>query len=120
MQSVSQGTQDLAIQSLESTFNKLSNAYTGMLEKGSNTTLVQKRKQAVEIGLKSLKNTWHAEDFSYNEEMVLASKETLQEILPSVETQLIKAKTGSSQKTLLERRFIALELAIESLDNRLT
>lgn len=91
-----------------------------MSEKGSNTTLVQKRRQAVEIGLKSLENTWYAEDFSYNEEMVLTSKETLQEILSSVEAQLIKAKIGSSQKTLLERRFIALELAIESLEKRLT
>lgn len=120
LQSFSQETPNLSIQALKSTLNKLSNAYTSMSEKSSNTTLVQKRRQAVEIGMKSLRNVWGAEDFSYNEEMILSSKETLQELLPSVKTQLSKAKTGSSQKTLLERRVTAIELAIESLDNRLT
>ena len=39
METVSQEIQDLSIKSLESTFNKLSNAYKSMTEKGSNTSL---------------------------------------------------------------------------------
>ncbi|OZS79557.1 hypothetical protein CF394_00300, partial [Tetzosporium hominis] len=51
MNTVSQEIQDLSIKSLESTFNKLTNAYKSTTEKGSNTTLVKKRLNAVKIGL---------------------------------------------------------------------
>ena len=119
MNPVSQEIQDLSIQSLESTFNKLTNAYKSTTEKGSNTTLVKKRLNAVKIGLESLKGTWNGEDFGYNEETILTSKEVLQGILPSIEKQIAQAKEGSPQKTLNERRLTALKLAIESLENRL-
>ena len=119
MKTVSQEIQDLSIKSLESTFNKLSNAYKSMTEKGSNTTLVKKRQNAVKIGLESLKGTWNGEDFSYDEEIILTTKEVLQGVIPSVEKQIAKAKEGSSQKTLNEHRLTALKLAIQSLENRL-
>lgn len=119
MKTVSQEIQVLSIKSLESTFNKLSNAYNTMTEKGSNTTLVKKRRDAVKIGLESLKGIWNGEDFFYDEEIILTSKEVLQNVIPSIEKQIAKAKEGSPQKTLNERRIIALQLAIESLNNRL-
>jgi hypothetical protein len=119
MKTVSQEIQDLSIRSLESTINKLSNAFNSATEKGSNTTLVQKRLKAVKIGLESLRGTWNGEDFCYDEEIILTSKEVLQGLIPSIEKQIAKAKEGSSQKTLNERRLTALKLAIESLENRL-
>ena len=119
METVSQEIQDLSIKSLESTFNKLSNAYKSMTEKGSNTSLVKKRRNAVKIGLDSLKDAWSEGDFSYDEESILTSKDVLQSLLPSIEKQIAKAKEGSSQKTLNERRLTALKLAIKSLENRL-
>ncbi|WP_213531720.1 hypothetical protein [Paenibacillus sp. J45TS6] len=119
MNTVSQEIQDLSIKSLESTMNKLTNACKTMTEKGSSTTLVKKRLNAVKIGLESLKGTWNGEDFNYSEEIILTSIEVLQGILPSIEKQIAKATEGSSQKTLNERRLTALLLAIESLENRL-
>ncbi|AOV08006.1 hypothetical protein [Sporosarcina ureilytica] len=119
MKTVNQETQDFSIKSLESTFNKLSNAYKTMTEKGSNTTLVKKRRNAVKIGLESLKGAWNEKVFSYDEETILASIEVLQSLIPSIEKQIAKANEGSSQKTLNERRLIALKLSIESLENRL-
>ncbi|WP_339244610.1 hypothetical protein NYE53_10275 [Bacillus sp. FSL R5-0523] len=119
MKIVSQEIQDLSIKSLESTFSKLSNAYKSTTEKGSNTSLVKKRLNAVKIGLESLKGTWNGEDFCYEQEIILTNKEVLQDIIPSIEKQIAKAKEGSSQKTLNERRLTALKLAIESLENRL-
>ncbi len=119
METVSQEIQDLSIKSLESTFNKLSNAYKSMTAKGSNTNLVKKRRNAVKIGLDSLKDAWSEGDFSYDEESILTSKGVLQSLLPSIEKQIAKAKEGSSQKTLNERRLTALKLAIQSLENRL-
>ena len=119
METVSQEIQDLSIKSLESTFNKLSNAYKSMTAKGSNTSLVKKRRNAVKIGLDSLKDAWSEGDFSYDEESILTSKGVLQSLLPSIEKQIAKAKEGSSQKTLNERRLTALKLAIQSLENPL-
>ena len=119
METVSQEIQDLSIKSLESTFNKLSNAYKSMTAKGSNTNLVKKRLNAVKIGLESLKNVWNEGGFSYDNESILTSKGILQSLLPSIEKQIVKSKDGSSQKTLNERRIVALKLAIQSLDNRL-
>lgn len=119
MRAVSQETQDLSIKSLESTFHKLSTAYKSMTEKGSNTTLVKKRQNAIKIGLESLKGTWNGEDFFYSDEIIVTSGKVLQDVIPSIEKQIAKAKEGSSQKTLNERRLNALKLAIESLEDRL-
>ncbi|WP_301107431.1 hypothetical protein [Sporosarcina sp.] len=117
---VSQEIQDQSIKSLTSTFGKLSNAYKSMTEKGSNTTLVTKRRSAVKIGLESLENLWDGEAFNYDEADIQASKDILQGILPSIEKQIEKAKEGSPQKTVNERRLTALTFAIESLADRLT
>ncbi len=119
MENVSQDIQDLSIKSLESTFNKLSNAYKSMTEKGSNTTLVKKRHDAVKIGLESLKGTWYGKAFIYDKEIIITSKEILEHVMPSIEKQILNAKEGSSQKTINERRLTALKLAIESLENRI-
>jgi len=119
MMTISQEIQDLSIKSLESTFNKLSNAYKSMSEKGSNTTLVKKRRDAVKTGLESLKVAWNGGDFLYNKEIILNAKDILQGLIPSIDKQIAKAKDGSSQKTLNERRLTALKLAIKSLENRL-
>ncbi|WP_270181292.1 hypothetical protein [Alkalihalobacillus sp. CinArs1] len=110
---------EMSIKSLESTYNKLSNAYKSISEKGSNTTLVLKRLNAVEIGIKSLKDNWNSEGFFYDEEPIRNSKEVLEGIIPSIEKQIERAKKGSAQKTINERRLTALKLAIESLEQRL-
>lgn len=120
MKAISQEIQDQSIKSLESTCNKLSTAYQRMTEKGVNTTLVKKRLHAVKMGLESLKNIWSGENFSYDEEAIGTSKKVLEGVRPSIEKQIAKAKEGSSQKTLNDRRLTALKLAIESLEKRLS
>lgn len=119
MKAVSQEIQDLSVESLASTLRKLSNACQSMAGNGSSTTLVQKRQNAVKIGLESLKGVWRGEDFHNDERTMLDAKEILQKVIPSIERQIAKAKEGSPQKTVNERRLIALKLAIESLEDRL-
>lgn len=119
METVNEETQDRSIKSLESTLNKLSNAQKSMAAKSSSTTLVEKRRNAIKVGLASVKGIWNRGDFSYEEDSILTSKEILQNLLPSIEKQIAKAKEGSAQKTLNERRLTALELAIQSLRDRL-
>ncbi|MHA6260493.1 hypothetical protein ACXYMX_11435 [Sporosarcina sp. CAU 1771] len=119
MRTVRKEVQALSIKSLESTFNKLATAYKSMTEKGSNTTLVEKRRNAIKVGLESLKENWNTGEFFYDAETILISKDILRNLIPSIEQQLATAKQGSSQKTLIERRLTAIKMAIQSLENRL-
>ena len=46
-----------------------------MTEKGSNTTLVKKRRDALKVGLENLKDTWNDVDSIYDNEVMLKSKD---------------------------------------------
>ncbi len=63
MKTVSQEIQDLSIKSLESTFNKLSNAYKSLTDNNP----CHKRRSAVKIGLRSLKDACNGVGFFYDE-----------------------------------------------------
>lgn len=116
---VSEEVKELSIRSLESTLHKLSRAYKSMADKGTNTTLVKKRRDAVKVGLDSLNAQLKSELFSYAVEIITSSKKTLESMIPSIEKQIIKATEGSPQKTLNTRRLMAFKLAIKSLDKYL-
>lgn len=119
MKNVDKEVRDISLKSLESTYSKLSNAYQSMTDKGLNTSLVEKRRDAIKLSLDSLKNTWDGVEFTYTKKEILKSMEVLQGLMPSIEKQIAKAKDGSPQKTLNERRLVALKLADESLEDRI-
>jgi predicted nucleic acid-binding Zn-ribbon protein len=112
-------THDQSIKALESTLNKLTRSYHTMSQKGANTTLVQKRMKAVQVGLDSLKKSLKGEQFPYDEHEVSTSIHVLQSLIPSIEKQITNASEQSSRKTLADRRLRALHLAIQSLSKRL-
>lgn len=99
---------DEAIRSLTSTYNKLAKAYDTMAAKGAPTTLVQKRRDAVKVAIACLMGNEVSE--------AQASCEVLQSLVPAITTQLAKAKRGSAQHTLNARRLAALQLAIAKLN----
>ena len=116
---ISSADQEASLDSLESTYPKLSSAYESMEGKGANTTLVKKRRDAIKTAIDSLRSDWYGTGFSYERDVIATSQQTLEDILPSIHKQLVKCKVGSPQLTLNERRLTALNLAIESLKNRL-
>lgn len=116
MKAVNPEHRTLLIKSMQSTLRKLENAYKNMVEKGSNTTLVEKRRNAVIIALDGLEHEWNGTEFSYEKESILEARKVLVDILPSVEKQYEKAKEGSPQKTVIERRIASMEAAIEALE----
>nr|WP_285858537.1 hypothetical protein [Paenibacillus sp. MER 99-2] len=108
-----------AIRAFESTIHKLENALVNMTQKGTtNTTLVQKRLTAVHIGLAMLDHTWHGTPLLYTEEEIREAHHTITGLFPTLEIQYAKAKAGSAQKTLLERRIRAFELAVQMMSNK--
>lgn len=116
MENVSNEEKLESIKSLQSTINKLENALSQMIQKGANTTLVKKRLKAVCIGLAILENVWHQSPHHYSQEELAEARNVLTSLFPSIEKVYVKSKFGSPQKTLLERRIKALELAVLAID----
>ena len=89
-----------------------------MTHKGANTTLVKKRLKASYIGLALLENVWNQRPHHYTREDLAEARNVLTGLFPSIENSYAKLKAGrSSQRTLLDRRIKALELAVQAIDN---
>ncbi|MCZ2256942.1 hypothetical protein [Sporosarcina sp. G11-34] len=106
-----------SIKSLQSTIGKLESALSQMTLKGANTTLVKKRLKAIYVGLALLDNVWNQKTNNYTLEDLVGARKVLAGLLPTIENSYAKSKAGSPQRTLLERRIKALELAVQAIDN---
>ncbi|AIQ38890.1 hypothetical protein MKZ24_03010 [Paenibacillus sp. FSL R7-0297] len=104
-----------SIRSLQSTIKKLENALSQMTQNAVNTTLVKKRLNAVYIGLAILENVWNQKPHQYTHEDLAEARKVIIGLTPSVENSYAKSKTGSPQRTLLERRLKALKLVVQAI-----
>jgi len=106
-----------SIASFQSTVRKSENALKRMTDKGANTALVSKRLKALRIGLVVLEHVWNEKPYLYTYEDMAEARILLAGLLPSIEGIYAKAKPGSPQKTLLERRIKSLQLAIQAMED---
>lgn len=106
-----------SIKSFQSTIRKTEKAAAQMKGKSAQTGLVEKRLHALLIGLAALETVWNEKPNSFSREELAQARTVLAGLLPSVENQYAKSKTGSPQRTLLERRIQSLELAIRAIDD---
>ncbi|SDH78968.1 hypothetical protein SAMN04487975_10815 [Planococcus glaciei] len=120
METVSTDARSEAIKSFQSTIRKCENAVAQMTQKGSNTALLKKRLNALEIGLAILENAWYQKRHPYTSGNLAEARQVLNGLLPSIEQSCAKSKPGSPQHTLLERRLKSLDLAIQALDDFLS
>lgn len=104
-----------SIQSLQSTISKLENALFTMTQSAASTKLVQKRLDAVSIGLAMLEHVWNHKLHPFTREEISAAYDVITGLLTSVGNSYAKSKEGSPQRTLLERRIRALELAAQAM-----
>ena len=116
METVSNVNKLESIKSFQSTINKSEKALAQMTQKGANTTLLEKRLKALYIGLAMLENVWNQRPHHYTLEDLAEARKVLTGLFPSLENCCAKSKAGSPQRTLLERRIKALELAIQAID----
>lgn len=104
-----------SIKSHQSTISKLENALSQMTISGANTTLVKKRLHAVRIGLAALEHVWNHSPLNYTQEELVEAHNVITGLLPSVESSYAKSKTGSPQRTLLERRIKSLKQSCQAI-----
>ncbi|WP_090714191.1 hypothetical protein [Paenibacillus typhae] len=114
---VSKSDQVESLTSMKSTVRKLESALSQMTESGANTNLVKKRLHAVSAGLAVLENAWEQKPHSYTPEDLAEASKVLQGLIPSVENSYAKSKAGSPQRTLLERRLVALHQAVQAIED---
>lgn len=117
MMNISDQEKLASIKSLQSTIGKLENALSQMTHHGANTTLVNKRLKAVRIGLAALESVWNQSPHHYTQDDLAEARAVITGLFPSIENCYAKSKTGSPQRTLLERRMKALELAVQAIDD---
>lgn len=117
MENMSSENKMESIKSLQSTIKKSEKALARMVQKGANTTLIEKRLIALQIGLAVLENVWNQRPHHYTQDDLAKARNVLTGLFPSIENIYAKSKTGSPQRTLLERRIKALELAVQAIDD---
>jgi hypothetical protein len=115
MENISSEIKAESIKSLQSTIKKSEKALAQMSQKGANTTLIEKRLKAIHIGLAILENVWNQRSHHYTLEDLAEARNVLVGLFPSIEDIYAKSKTGSPQRTLIERRIKALELAVQAI-----
>ncbi|MBO0587492.1 hypothetical protein [Sporosarcina sp. E16_8] len=117
MENISNVVKLESIKSFQSTISKSEKALASMTQKGANTTLLNKRLKAIYIGLAILENVWNKKTHHYTLEDLAEARDVLTGLFPSIENTYVKSKAGSPQRTLLERRIKALELAVQAIDD---
>lgn len=78
---------------------------------------MEKRLKALRTGLAVLESVWDHRPHPYTREDLVEAREVLTGLFPSIEDIYSKSQTGSPQKTLLQRRIKALELAVQAIDD---
>ena len=106
-----------SIKSFQSSIRKSEKALAQMTEKGTNTTLLSKRLKALQIGLAVLEKVWSLRPYEYTKEDLAEARDTLMDLLPTIEKIYAKSKVGSPQKTLLERRIMSLKLSVQAIED---
>lgn len=118
MEQVAEQVRKEAILSLQSAIRKSEKAALGMAAKGSSVTLVNKRLKAMRIGLAVLEKVWLDVPHAYTSDEMEEARIVLAGLFPSLESAWQKLKENSSQRTLLERRITALQLAAAALEEK--
>jgi hypothetical protein len=117
METVSNEVKSESLKAFQSAIRKSENALENMAQKGSNTTLIKKRLHALQAGLALLESAWEQRPHDYNREELIEARGVLVGLFPSLQGMYEKAKAGGPQKTLIERRIKAFELAAEAIDD---
>lgn len=102
-----------SLESLRSSIAKTRKGLASMQKKGANTTLARRRLEAMSIGLAVLESGTTG---SYSPEALSEARDVLAALIPSIEALCERSNRGSPQKTLLERRIMSLEQAVQSID----
>ncbi|WP_061809413.1 hypothetical protein [Rossellomorea vietnamensis] len=109
--------QQQSIEAFQSIIRKSENALARMNPGTPQTNLLEKRLNAARIGEEILHARWEGKELAVSKDELMAAKEVLEGLLLMLPSFLEKTKTGSGQRTYIERRIKAFQTAVSYLDN---
>jgi hypothetical protein len=116
MEDVSGSVLTVSKKALQSAVGKSKRALAQMTQKGANTSLLVKRLKALSISLIVLENEGKHLSTLFSHSELAETRSILINLLISIEHIYQKSKLGSSQRTLLEKRILAMNLVIQMID----
>lgn len=116
MVDISRSALTVSKKALQSAVGKSKRALAQMTQKGANTSLLVKRLKALSISLVVLENEGKHLSTLFSHSELSETRSILNNLLISIERSYEKSKSGSSQRTLLEKRIMAMKLVIQMID----
>lgn len=117
MKPFTQEEQQQSIEAFRSIIRKSENALSRMKPGTPQTNLLEKRLNAARIGEEVLHARWEGKELDASQDELIAAKEVLEGLLLMLPSFLEKTKPGSGQRTYIDRRIKAFQIAIFYLDD---
>ena len=105
-----------SIEAFQSIIRKSENALISMKSGTAQTRLLEKRLKAARIGEQVLTARWEGKELDVGVEELVEAKQVLEGLLLMLPAFLEKTKPGSGQRTYIERRIKAFQIAISYLN----
>ncbi|WP_341356735.1 hypothetical protein [Rossellomorea sp. y25] len=105
------------IEAFLSIIRKSENALSHMKPDAPQTKLLEKRLKAARIGTDVLHARWEGKDLDVSKEDMIETKGVLEGLLLTLPSFLEKLKPGSGQRTYIERRIKAFQIAVSYLND---
>ncbi len=115
MENVTHEEQQQSIEAFQSIIRKSENALASMKSGSPQTKLLEKRLKAARIGADILPARWEGKDLDISNEDLVEAKGVLEGLLLMLPAFLEKTKPGSGQRTYIERRIKAFQIAVSYL-----
>ncbi|MGG4166491.1 hypothetical protein ABEW00_03290 [Rossellomorea vietnamensis] len=111
--------QEQSIEAFRSVIRKSENALARMKPGTLQTNLLEKRLKAARVGEDVLHARCEGNKLDASQEELVAAKEVLEGLLLMLPSFLEKTKPGSGQRTYIERRIKAFQIAASYLDDEI-
>ncbi|WP_226673457.1 hypothetical protein [Rossellomorea aquimaris] len=116
MEKVTPEEQQQSIEAFQSVIRKSENALVSMKSGSAQTKLLEKRLRAARIGEGLLTARWEGKELDVSHEELVEAKQVLEGLLLMLPAFLEKTKPGSGQRTYIERRIKAFQMAVSYLN----
>ena len=116
MEKVTPEEKQQSIEAFQSIIRKSENALASMSSGSPQTKLLEKRLRAARIGVETLHARWEGKHLEISNEELVEAKQLLEGLLLMLPGFLEKTKPGSGQRTYIERRIKAFQMAVSYLN----
>ncbi|MBW3111611.1 hypothetical protein KYJ26_07205 [Bacillus sp. MCCB 382] len=116
MDNITNEEKQQSIEAFQSVIRKSENALASMKSGSAQSRLLEKRLKAARIGEGLLAARWEGKELDVSHDELVEAKQVLEGLLLMLPGFLEKTKPGSGQRTYIERRIKAFQMAVSYLN----